>query len=126
MRHETTIGQLPQIVSWPGDGGAFITLPEVYTEHPGRPGLLHSNLGMYRVQLSGGEYQPDHQIGMHYQIHRSIGVHHAAAIQAGRTLAGEYLCWRHARDDSRRRDAFARRTFRTHVRRALWPAGRCG
>jgi 4-hydroxy-3-polyprenylbenzoate decarboxylase len=38
---------------------------------------------MYRVQLSGGQYEPDREVGLHYQIHRSIGVHHAAAIQAG-------------------------------------------
>lgn len=78
---ETTIDQLPQIVSWPGDGGAFITLPEVYTEHPDKRGLLSSNLGMYRVQMSGGKYERNRQIGLHYQIHRSIGVHHAAAIK---------------------------------------------
>ena len=39
---------------------------------------------MYRVQLSGGEYEPDREIGLHYQIHRGIGVHHAAAIRAGK------------------------------------------
>src|SRR3954454_1129 len=38
---------------------------------------------MYRVQLSGNEYQPDHQVGLHYQIHRGIGVHHAAALRRG-------------------------------------------
>ena len=86
LRHQTTIDELPQIVSWPGDGGAFVTLPEVYTEHPDKPGLLNSNLGMYRVQLSGSEYVPNRQIGMHYQIHRSIGVHHAAAIRRGERL----------------------------------------
>ncbi len=86
LRHQTTIDQLPQFVSWPGDGGAFITLPEVYTEHPDKPGLMNSNLGMYRVQLSGGEYAANRQIGMHYQIHRSIGVHHAAAIRRGERL----------------------------------------
>ena len=33
-----TIDQLPQLKSWPDDGGAYITLPQVYTEdirHPG-------------------------------------------------------------------------------------------
>jgi 4-hydroxy-3-polyprenylbenzoate decarboxylase len=84
--HETTISQLPQQVSWPQDGGAFITLPQVYTEDVTRPGWRHSNLGMYRVQLSGGQYEPDREIGLHYQIQRSIGVHHAAAIQAGQPL----------------------------------------
>jgi 4-hydroxy-3-polyprenylbenzoate decarboxylase len=78
--HETTVSQLPQLQCWPRDGGAFVTLPQVYTEDANRPGWRHSNLGMYRVQLSGNEYQPDKQVGLHYQIHRGIGVHHAAAL----------------------------------------------
>ncbi len=82
--NETTISQLPQQVSWPDDGGAFITLPQVYTEDVTQPGWRHSNLGMYRIQLSGGQYEPDREIGLHYQIQRSIGVHHAAAIRAGK------------------------------------------
>ena len=83
---KTTLAQLPQIISWPDDGGAFITLPMVYTENPDRPGILGSNLGMYRVQISGGEYAPDHEAGLHYQIHRGIGVHHHAAIKRGEKL----------------------------------------
>jgi 4-hydroxy-3-polyprenylbenzoate decarboxylase len=79
----TTIRELPQQISWPNDGGAFITLPQVYTEDVDRPGWRHSNLGMYRVQLSGNQYQPDRQIGLHYQIHRGIGVHHSKAIRKG-------------------------------------------
>jgi 4-hydroxy-3-polyprenylbenzoate decarboxylase len=79
----TTIDQLPQLVSWPDDGGAFVTLPQVYTEDVRNPGIAHSNLGMYRVQLSGGEYLKNEEIGMHYQLHRGIGVHHSAAIEAG-------------------------------------------
>src|SRR5262249_48507029 len=81
MAHETTVDQLPQLVCWPKDGGAFVTLPQVYTEHVDKPGWRHSNLGMYRVQLSGGQYERNRQIGLHYQIHRGIGVHHAAAIR---------------------------------------------
>ena len=83
LQHETTLSRLPQIVSWPDDGGPFITLPQVYTEDADRPGWRHSNLGMYRVQLAGNEYQPDRQAGLHYQIHRGIGVHHAAALRKG-------------------------------------------
>ncbi|MEX0937006.1 MAG: UbiD family decarboxylase [Pirellulales bacterium] len=83
LANQTTIGQLPQQVSWPDDGGAFITLPQVYTEHADHPGLGRSNLGMYRVQLSGGQYKPDHEVGLHYQIHRTIGVHHEAALRRG-------------------------------------------
>lgn len=83
MEHTTTVTQLPQLVSWPRDGGAFITLPQVYTEDPLAPGLKQSNLGMYRIQLSGGEYERDQEIGLHYQIHRSIGVHQRRAMEAG-------------------------------------------
>lgn len=81
LARETTIDQLPRIKCWPDDGGAFITLPQVYTEDVDRPGLAHSNLGMYRVQLSGNEYAPNRQIGLHYQIHRGIGVHQAKALR---------------------------------------------
>jgi 4-hydroxy-3-polyprenylbenzoate decarboxylase len=83
LAHQTTISQLPQLRSWPRDGGAFVTLPQVYTEDADRPGWRHSNLGMYRVQLSGNEYEPDREVGLHYQIHRGIGVHHAAALRRG-------------------------------------------
>ncbi len=80
-RCRTTIDQLPQMVSWPGDGGPFITLPLVYSESPQRPGLRHANLGMYRVQLAGNRYQANREIGLHYQLHRGIGVHHTEALQ---------------------------------------------
>jgi 4-hydroxy-3-polyprenylbenzoate decarboxylase len=78
----TKISQLPQLISWPKDGGAYITLPQVYTENPNSPGWIHSNMGMYRIQLSGNQYQQDREIGLHYQIHRGIGFHHSAALTA--------------------------------------------
>ncbi|MCC7085116.1 MAG: UbiD family decarboxylase [Pirellulales bacterium] len=81
--NQTTIDHLPQLKCWPRDGGAFITLPLVYTEDADRPGWRHSNLGMYRVQLSGGQYRPNEEVGLHYQIHRGIGVHHVAAARRG-------------------------------------------
>ncbi len=76
MACRAEVSDLPQIVSWPMDGGPFVTLPQVYSEHPdylGNP--LKSNLGMYRVQLGGNDYVKDREIGIHYQIHRGIGVH---------------------------------------------------
>jgi 4-hydroxy-3-polyprenylbenzoate decarboxylase len=79
------IADLPRVRAWPRDGGPFITLPQVYTEHPDAPGPMKSNLGMYRVQLSGNDYDED-EVGLHYQIHRGIGVHHAAAIARGEPL----------------------------------------
>ncbi|MCM0083413.1 UbiD family decarboxylase [Geomonas sp. Red32] len=83
LAHRTTIDKLPQLKSWPDDGGAFITLPQVYSESAASPGLRHSNLGMYRVQLSGGSYKQNEEIGLHYQIHRGIGFHHAEALEKG-------------------------------------------
>lgn len=74
----TTIDQLPQIKSWPMDGGAFVTLPQVLTLPPGSRNIMQSNLGMYRIQLSGNDYELNREVGMHYQLHRGIGVHHTA------------------------------------------------
>ena len=86
LQGQTTLSALPQIKSWPDDGGPFVTLPQVYSEHPDAPGPMKSNLGMYRVQLAGNDYTPDGEVGVHYQIHRGIGVHHAAALAKGEPL----------------------------------------
>jgi len=82
----TTIPDLPQIQSWPDDGGPFITLGQVYSENPDRNGIMGSNVGMYRLQLAGNKYQQGREIGLHYQIHRGLGVHHAAAVRRGEKL----------------------------------------
>ncbi len=86
MKSQTTIDQLPWIKSWPMDGGPFITLPQVYSEDPLKPGPMRSNVGMYRVQLAGNEYQTNGQIGIHYQIKRGIGIHHTNALAKGEPL----------------------------------------
>lgn len=86
MGRTVPLSSLPGITGWPGDGGPFITLPAVYTENPDGPSLKQSNLGMYRVQLRGNAYEPDHEVGLHYQLHRGIGVHHAAALARGEPL----------------------------------------
>lgn len=69
---------LPQIQSWPDDGGPFLTLPLVYSEHPvtGR-----GNLGMYRIQIYDNE-----TAGMHFQIHRGGGFHYDEAERQGKSL----------------------------------------
>jgi 4-hydroxy-3-polyprenylbenzoate decarboxylase len=72
---EIQLQDLPQIRHWPKDGGAFITLPQVYTEDIEHPGILRANLGMYRIQFSGNNYIPNQEAGLHYQLHRGIGVH---------------------------------------------------
>jgi 4-hydroxy-3-polyprenylbenzoate decarboxylase len=84
----TTIDQLPAIKSWQMDGGAFITMPQVFTEDPDQPGIMHSNLGMYRIQLGGNAYINNEEIGLHYQLHRGIGVHHTRYNQLDRP----FLC----------------------------------
>jgi 4-hydroxy-3-polyprenylbenzoate decarboxylase len=80
LANTTTISELPHLKSWPMDGGAYVTLPQVYTESPKKPGYARSNLGMYRVQLTGNDFEKDQEVGLHYQIHRGIGHHHAEAI----------------------------------------------
>ena len=76
---EITIDKLPLIKHWPMDGGAFVTLPQVYSEDVDNPGVENSNLGMYRIQLSGNDYVQNKEIGLHYQLHRGIGVHQTKA-----------------------------------------------
>ncbi|KAB2953846.1 UbiD family decarboxylase [Heliorestis acidaminivorans] len=83
---EINIADLPLIHHWPDDGGAFITLPQVYSEDPDKPGIMNANLGMYRVQLNGNDYELNKEIGLHYQIHRGIGVHQAKASKQGKPL----------------------------------------
>ena len=80
------IQDIPQIQHWPMDGGAFVTLPQVYTEDIEQPGILNANLGMYRIQLSGNEYVTNKEIGLHYQLHRGIGVHQSKANKKGLPL----------------------------------------
>lgn len=80
------ISDLPQVVNWPNDGGPFITMPQVYTEDIDNPGIMHANLGMYRIQMGGNEYVPDDELGLHYQLHRGIGVHQAKANKKGQPL----------------------------------------
>ncbi|HRF02955.1 MAG TPA: UbiD family decarboxylase, partial [Pirellulaceae bacterium] len=80
LRGNCRVRDLPYLQSWPMDGGPFVTLPQVYTESPSKPGWSGSNLGMYRIQLQGNDYLPDTEIGLHYQLHRGIGVHHREAL----------------------------------------------
>ncbi|MDB5246165.1 MAG: UbiD family decarboxylase [Segetibacter sp.] len=86
LADEIQITDLPLIQHWPMDGGAFVTLPQVYTEDIDQPGIMKANLGMYRIQLTGNEYEPNQEIGLHYQLHRGIGIHHTKANKKGQPL----------------------------------------
>jgi 4-hydroxy-3-polyprenylbenzoate decarboxylase len=85
--NRTSLSALPQIKCWPDDGGAFVTLPQVLSDDPKAPNnLMRVNIGMYRIQISGNQYIPDQEVGLHYQIHRGMGVHHRAALDRGEKL----------------------------------------
>ncbi len=83
---EINIADIPQIHHWKMDGGAFVTLPQVYTEDSDKPGIMNANLGMYRIQLSGNNYVMNKEVGLHYQLHRGIGVHQTKANKKGLPL----------------------------------------
>jgi 4-hydroxy-3-polyprenylbenzoate decarboxylase len=80
---QINIADIPLIKHWPMDGGAFVTLPQVYTEDAAAPGIMKANLGMYRIQLSGNDYKLNEEIGLHYQLHRGIGIHQTQANKKG-------------------------------------------
>jgi UbiD family decarboxylase len=76
---DVRLDRLPVLTTWPEDGGPFVTLPLVYTEHPERHAAGHSgNLGMYRLQVHGPA-----ETGMHWQIGKGGGFHYALAERLG-------------------------------------------
>ncbi len=72
------LGSLPMLTSWHSDGGPFVTLPLVYTEHPEDHG---HNLGMYRIQR-----YDDATTGIHWQIHKGGGYHYFEAEKINQSL----------------------------------------
>ncbi|MBE0466448.1 MAG: UbiD family decarboxylase, partial [Candidatus Desulforudis sp.] len=72
------LDRLPMLTGWPKDGGAFLTLPLVYTEHPETG---KHNLGMYRVQRYDAA-----TAGMHWQIGKGGGYHYHEAERRGEPL----------------------------------------
>ena len=83
---ETTLEQLPQLKSWPDDGGAYITLPQVYTEDPDQPRAGPVEPGHVPRPDFRRPVRAESPGGLHYQIHRGIAAHHAAAIRRGERL----------------------------------------
>ncbi len=86
LHQQIHINQLPLIHHWKNDGGAFVTLPQVYSEDIDAPGVMKANVGMYRIQLTGNDYTTNQEIGLHYQLHRGIGVHQTKANKKGQPL----------------------------------------
>jgi UbiD family decarboxylase len=78
IERDARLDRLPVLTTWPEDGGPFVTLPLVYTEHPHGKG---HNLGMYRLHV----HEP-RTTGMHWQIGKGGGFHYAEAEAAGEAL----------------------------------------
>ncbi|HWP34156.1 MAG TPA: UbiD family decarboxylase [Thermodesulfobacteriota bacterium] len=72
------LDRLPALTLWPEDGGPFITLALVYTEHPE---TRQHNLGLYRLQVYDSS-----TTGMHWQIGKGGGFHYAVAEGRGEAL----------------------------------------
>jgi UbiD family decarboxylase len=92
---DVRLDRLPALTCWPEDGGPFVTLPLVYTEDPSGGPVVESedgsrggagprkarprgNLGIYRMQVHDAR-----TAGMHWQIGKGGGFHHAAAEARG-------------------------------------------
>src|SRR6476619_6779942 len=72
------LNQLPVLTTWQEDGGPFITLPLVYTEHP----LTHKhNRGIYRIHV-----YDSHTTGLHWQIQKGGGFHYNEAERLNQPL----------------------------------------
>ncbi|MDX2176770.1 MAG: UbiD family decarboxylase [Candidatus Sumerlaeia bacterium] len=78
VQRPARLTELPLLKLWPDDGGHFVTLPLVHTQHPedGKP-----NLGMYRMQR-----YDDRTTGMHWQIGKGGGFHYGVAEAKNRAL----------------------------------------
>lgn len=63
---EVNLFDIPILKTWPEDGGAFITMGQVYTQSLDG---TKQNLGMYRLQV-----YDKNRLGMHWQIHKD-GAH---------------------------------------------------
>src|SRR5215510_2627536 len=74
VQRPARLDELPVLTTWHEDGGPFITLPLVYTEHPF---TNKHNLGIYRMQVYDSQ-----TAGLHWQIQKGGGFHYHAAESA--------------------------------------------
>jgi UbiD family decarboxylase len=78
VQKQVQFRELPVLTTWQEDGGPFITLPLVYTEHPV---TKKHNLGIYRMQIYDAN-----TAGLHWQIQKGGGFHYHAAEQMNQNL----------------------------------------
>jgi 4-hydroxy-3-polyprenylbenzoate decarboxylase len=75
---DVDLGRFPVPVCWPGDGGPYITLPQVITRDPNTGGR---NVGMYRIQVIGPR-----EVAMHWQRHKVGAAHWREMAERGETM----------------------------------------
>src|SRR2546430_435200 len=75
---DVDLAQFPVPVSWPEDGGPYITLPGVITRDP-KTGVR--NVGMYRIQVIG-----KNQLAMHWQRHKVGAAHWREMAERGEQM----------------------------------------
>jgi len=75
---EIDLSRLPILTCWPEDGGAFVTLPMVFTHDPATG---KRNVGMYRLQVMGKDL-----LGMHWQMHKTGQEHLKEAAKRGQPV----------------------------------------
>ncbi len=75
---DVRLDRLPAMTLWPEDGGPFVTLPLVFTQHPDGRG---HNLGMYRLHVHSATHS-----GMHWQIGKGGGYHYQIAEARNQAL----------------------------------------
>ena len=78
VQHNPNLNDLPILKCWQHDGGKFITLPMVITEHPT---LGARNVGMYRMQVVN-----QNTTAMHWHTHKTGANHYEAYKKLGRTM----------------------------------------
>ena len=78
VTRDVRLDRLPALTCWPEDGGPFVTLPLVYTQHPEKGG---PNLGMYRLHVHDAA-----STGMDWQIGKGGGFHYQIAEAKGQAL----------------------------------------
>ena len=72
------LARLPVLTCWPGDGGPFLTLPQVYTADPDGK---NRNVGMYRLQVFGPR-----RLGLHWHRDHDGARNFAAWADLGRAM----------------------------------------
>src|SRR4029450_2611419 len=78
VKKDGTLDEIPILKCWPEDGGAYITLPMVFTRDP-ETGVR--NIGTYRMQVFDGR-----TTGMHWQRHKGGAQHYRVAERMGKRL----------------------------------------